>query len=222
MIEQDGRGLHEPDENRRQRLADQDLHRRQRRHEQLIEGALLPFARDRQRGQQQRLQHAERGNQRRHAGSSAIRGSGCTTPGARSVIGGDAAQRPGCRRRRSRRSGRRRRRRWWSCGHPGSSAAARLRPAASRDSKSPGKLSTSSASPLSMTSAISGAERSVATRSNTPVPSDSREQPRRRGAATLIEHGIGRIGQVVGRAVAEQQRLQQGREERSARGWTDP
>ena len=53
-------------------------HRRQRRHQQLIEGALLALARHRQRRQQQGLQQRQRPDQRRASCSSASRGWGCT------------------------------------------------------------------------------------------------------------------------------------------------
>ncbi|KAF1072089.1 MAG: hypothetical protein GAK39_00842 [Variovorax sp.] len=63
--QQHQRGLHQPHQHRRQRLADHDLEWRHRRHQQLVEGALFALSRHRQRGQQQRLHHAEGGD---HAG----------------------------------------------------------------------------------------------------------------------------------------------------------
>ena len=127
------------------------------------------------------------------------------------VIGGTAAHAPGCRRRRSRRHAPRQRPRWSNCGRRESSAAARSgRPRAAPRSPA-GMLSTSSTSPRSMTSAISGAERSVAIALEHARSVEPRSEPRRSFAAALIEHRVGRMREVVGRAIAEQQRLQQRR-----------
>ena len=58
--------LQEADEDRRHRLADEDFQRRQRSHQQLVEGALLTLPCDRERGQHQSLDHAKSRDQAWH------------------------------------------------------------------------------------------------------------------------------------------------------------
>ena len=59
-------GLDRPDQHRWQRLAGHDLERPERRHQQLIEGALLALARHRHRGQHHGLDQRQRAD---HAGN---------------------------------------------------------------------------------------------------------------------------------------------------------
>ena len=64
--QQDQRRLHQPDQHGWKRLAEHDLGRPERRHQELIERALLALARHRHRGEQHGLQQRQRADQRRY------------------------------------------------------------------------------------------------------------------------------------------------------------
>ena len=215
--QEDDRRLHSP-----MRIAGSALPIRicsgpERRHQQLVEGALLAFARHRKRGEHQGLQHAERGDHRRHEVPARLE-FGLNQARRTIVTGGGGAERRvvGCDDRAD-------------LGRAAPAVAElrpsrmicmrRLGPPTRRDSKSAGKLQRRAApAPLSMLRRIWLELPSVATRSNTPVPSIRASSSRRGSAAAEVEDGIGRVGQVVGRPVAEEERLHEGRgeEQRSA------
>ena len=206
----------EPDENRRQRLADQDLHGRQRRDQQLVERALLSLARHRQRRQQQGLQHAEGGNQRREDVPAGLEIRVVPRPafdgdrrhGAHLLVVGshDRTEVAG-----------------------GGTSGRGIAPVQNHlqrgalSQRQPRLEVRRKAEHEQHLAAVddAGNLRGRAERGDTLEDACScqlRQQSRGCGPATLIQDGVGRIRQVVRRAIAEQQRLQERRQENQRAG----
>ena len=209
--QEDDGGLDQSHQDGRQRLADQDLHGPERRDQQLVEGALLALAPPPTARPAAGSAACSARRSGRASGSSAIPGWGCTRRAVprprrglgamprvevghdgRQVAAGDAGGR-GMRPSRMTCSGAR-------C------------PAASLSWKSAGMLITISALPASIWLAIWSDEVSVAAREDAGAV-QPRQQFGRCRATALVQHRVGRVVQVVGGAVAEQQRLHQRRRE---------